>query len=54
MDDLKELRALRDRLLQTVGCYTGKAENGSTEVKTDDVIRRLRWVLNGEEPRRGT
>lgn len=53
MDDLKELRALRDRLLQTVGWYTGKAENGSTEVKTADVIRRLRWVLDGEEPRRG-
>ena len=48
MDDLKELRALRDRLL-----YTGTAENGNTEVKTDDVICRLRWVLNGEEPRRG-
>lgn len=31
----------------------GKAENGNTEVKTDDVICRLRWVLNGEEPRRG-
>lgn len=28
MDDLKELRALRDRLLQTVGWYTGKAEKG--------------------------
>ena len=54
MDDLKELRALRDRLLQTVGWYTGKAENGNTEVKTDDVIQRLRWVLNGEEPRGGT
>ena len=53
MDDLKELRALRDRLLQTVGWYAGTAENGSTEVKTADVIRRLRWVLNGEEPRRG-
>ena len=53
MDDLKELRALRDRLLQTVGWYTGKAENGNTEVKTDDVIQRLRWVLNGEEPRWG-
>lgn len=37
MDDLKELRALRDRLLQSIGWYTGKAENGSTEVKTDDV-----------------
>ena len=34
MDDLKELRALRDRLLQSIGWYTGKAENGSTEVKT--------------------
>lgn len=53
MDDLKELRALRDRLLQTVGWYTGTAENGNTKVKTDDVICRLRWVLNGEEPRRG-
>lgn len=53
MDDLKELRALRDRLLQSIGWYTGKAENGSTEVKTDDVICRLRWVLNGEEPRQG-
>ena len=50
MDDLKELR---DRLLQTVGWYTGRAENGNTEVKTDDVIQRLRWVLNGEEPRQG-
>lgn len=38
MDDLKELRALRDRLLQSIGWYTGKAENGNTEVKTDDVI----------------
>lgn len=53
MNDLKELRALRDRLLQTVGWYTGKAENGSPEVKADDVICRLRWVLNGEEPRQG-
>lgn len=53
MDELKELRAMRDRLLQTVGWYTGTAENGSTEVKTADVIRRLRWVLDGEEPRRG-
>lgn len=53
MDDLKELHALRDRLLQTVGWYTGTAENGSTEVKTADVIRRLRWVLDGEEPQRG-
>lgn len=47
------LLVMRDRLLQTVGWYTGKAENGSTEVKTDDVICRLRWVLNGEEPRQG-
>ena len=53
MDDLKELRALRDRLLQSIGWYTGKAENGNTEVKTDDVICRLRWVLNGKEPRQG-
>lgn len=52
MDDLKELRALRDRLLQSIGWYTGKAENGSPEVKPADVIRRLRWVLDGEEPRR--
>lgn len=37
MDDLKELRALRDRLLQSIGWYTGTAENGNTEVKTDDV-----------------
>lgn len=44
---------LRDRLLQSIGLYTGKAENGNTEVKTDDVICRLRWVLNGEEPRQG-
>lgn len=53
MDDLKELRALRNRLLQSIGWYTGKAENGNTEVKTDDVICRLRWVLNVEEPRQG-
>ena len=53
MDDLKELRALRDRLRQSIGWYTGTAENGNTEVKTDGVIHRLRWVLNGEEPRRG-
>lgn len=53
MDELKELRAMRDRLLQTVGWYTGTAENGSTEVETADVIRRLRWALDGEEPRRG-
>ena len=53
MDDLKELRALRDRLLQSIGWYTGKAETGNTEVKTYDVICRLRWVLNGEEPRQG-
>ena len=36
MDDLKELRALRDRLLQSIGWYTGTAENGNTEVKTDE------------------
>lgn len=53
MDDLKELRALRDRLLQSIGWYIGKAENGNTEVNTADVIRRLRWVLDGEEPRQG-
>ena len=51
--ELQDLRAMRDRLLQSIGWYTGTAENGSTEVKTADVIRRLRWVLDGEEPRRG-
>lgn len=51
MDELKELRALRDRLLQTVGWYTGRVECGSTLVETNEVIQRLLWVL-GEEPRR--
>ena len=51
MDGLIELCAMRDRLLQSIGWYTGTAENGCTEVKTADVIHRLRWVLDGEEPR---
>ena len=53
MDDLKELRALRDRLLQSIGWYICTAEYGKTEVKTDAVICRLRWGLNGDEPRQG-
>ncbi len=52
MDDLKELRALRDRLLQTIGWYTGRVECGSALVETNEVIQRLLWVL-GEEPQRG-
>lgn len=52
MDGLIELCAMRDRLLQTIGWYTGRVECGSTSVETNEVIQRLLWVL-GEEPQRG-
>ena len=45
---LNDLRAMRDRLLQTIGWYTGTAEIGGT-VEPDEVVQRLRWVLDGEK-----
>lgn len=47
-DELEDLRALRDRLLHTIGWYTGAAEIGDT-VEPDEVVQRLRWVLDGEK-----
>ena len=47
-NELKELRAMRDRLLNTIGWYTGTAEMGGT-VEPDKVVQRLRWVLDGTE-----
>lgn len=46
--ELKDLRAMRDRLLQAIGWYTGTAEIGGT-VEPDEVVQRLRWVLDGEK-----
>ena len=46
--ELKDLRAMRDRLLQTIGWYTGTAEIGSN-VEPDEVVQRLRWVLDGKK-----
>lgn len=47
-NELKELRAMRDRLLNTIGWYTGTAEMGGT-VEPDKVVQRLQWVLDGAE-----
>lgn len=47
-NELKELRAMRDRLLNTIGWYTGMAEMGGT-VEPDKVVQRLQWVLDGAE-----
>lgn len=52
--ELQDLRAMRDRLLQTIGWYEGVAENGGTVVGTDDVARRLLRVLNGWSELRAT
>lgn len=46
--ELEDLRALRDRLLQTIGWYAGTVLIGGT-VKPDEVVLRLRWVLDGEK-----
>lgn len=51
--ELQDLRAMRDRLLQTIGWYEGANKSGRTSVQTDEVVPRLRWVLNGEEPGNG-
>ena len=51
--ELENLRALRDRLLQTIGWYECAAENDGTVVATTNVVRSLRWVLNGEGPGNG-
>lgn len=51
--ELKDLRSMRDRLLETIGWYTGTVLIGGT-VKPDEVVLRLRWVLDGEkEPGNG-
>jgi len=47
--ELEDFRALRDRLLQTIGWYEYANVNGGTVVGTADVVRSLRWVLNGKE-----
>lgn len=47
-NELKELRAMRDRLLNTIGWYTGTAEMGDT-VEPDKVVQRLQWVLDDTE-----
>lgn len=46
--ELEDLRAMRDRLLNTIGWYTGTAEIGGP-VEPDAVVQRLRWVLDGTE-----
>ena len=46
--ELEDLRAMRDRLLNTIGWYTGMAEMDGT-VEPDAVVQRLRWVLDGAE-----
>ena len=46
--ELKDLRAMRDRLLQTIGWYTGTAEIGSN-VEPDEVVQHLQWVLDGKK-----
>ena len=46
--ELEDLRAMRDRLLNTIGWYTGTAEIGGT-VEPDKVVQRLQWVLDGAE-----
>lgn len=46
--ELEDLRAMRDRLLNTIGWYTGTAEIGGT-VEPDAVVQRLRWVLDGKK-----
>lgn len=43
--ELEDLRAMRDRLLNTIGWYTGMAERGGT-VEPDKVVQRLQWVLD--------
>lgn len=45
-NELKDLRAMRDRLLNTIGWYTGMDEMGGT-VEPDKVVQRLQWVLDG-------
>ena len=51
--ELEDLRAMRGRLLETIGWYTGKAEISGT-VEPDEVVQRLWWVLDGEkEPGNG-
>lgn len=47
-NELKDLRAMRDRLLNTIGWYTGMAEMGGT-VEPDKVVQRLQWALDGAE-----
>lgn len=47
--ELEDLRALRDRLLQTIGWYECANDNRGTVVGTADVVRSLRWVLDGEK-----
>lgn len=47
--ELEDLRALRDRLLQTIGWYECENDNRGTVVGTADVVRSLRWVLDGKE-----
>lgn len=46
--ELEDLRAMRDRLLNTIGWYTGTAEIGGP-VEPDAVVQRLRWVLDGKK-----
>ena len=47
--ELEDLRALRDRLLQTIGWYECANDNRGTVVGIADVVRSLRWVLDGKE-----
>ena len=46
--ELQDLRAMRDRLHISIGWFEGANDNGGTVVATTDVVRSLRWVLNGK------
>lgn len=46
--ELEDLRAMRDRLLNTIGWYTGMAEMDGT-AEPDKLVQRLQWVLDGTE-----
>lgn len=46
--ELKDLRAMRDRLLYTIGWYMGAAETGG-RVEPGEVVQRLQRVLDGKK-----
>mgnify|MGYP000011333676 CR=1 FL=1 len=46
--ELQDLRAMRDRLLYTIGWYMGAAETGG-RVEPGEVVQRLQQVLDGKK-----